>query len=94
MPADLVPHVGALQWAEGVILVYPTWWYAQPAILKGWMDRVWRPGIAFTLRTPTAPLHTFEIPPSDSCVTRTPPAVMGVTSTDAPGGPVTTPPSQ
>ena len=57
VPADLVPHVGALQWAEGVILVYPTWWYAQPAILKGWMDRVWRPGIAFTLRTPNAPLR-------------------------------------
>lgn len=49
MPADLVPHVEALQWAEGLILVYPTWWYSQPAILKGWMDRVWRPGIAFTL---------------------------------------------
>lgn len=49
IPADLVQHVEALQWAEGLILVYPTWWYAQPAILKGWMDRVWRPGIAFTL---------------------------------------------
>ncbi|MCZ8336249.1 MAG: NAD(P)H-dependent oxidoreductase [Rhodobacteraceae bacterium] len=49
IPADLVLHVDALQWAEGLILVYPTWWYAQPAILKGWMDRVWRPGIAFTL---------------------------------------------
>ncbi len=49
IPADLVLHVDALQWAEGLILAYPTWWYAQPAILKGWMDRVWRPGIAFTL---------------------------------------------
>ena len=49
LPADLVPHVEALRWAEGLILVYPTWWYAQPAILKGWIDRVWRPGIAFTL---------------------------------------------
>jgi putative NADPH-quinone reductase len=49
IPPDLVHHVEALQWAEGLILVYPTWWYAQPAILKGWMDRVWRPGIAFTL---------------------------------------------
>lgn len=49
IPADLQPHVQALQWAEGLILVYPTWWYAQPAILKGWMDRVWRPNIAFTL---------------------------------------------
>lgn len=45
-----MPHVEALQWAEGLILVYPTWWYSQPAILKGWIDRVWRPGIAFTLR--------------------------------------------
>ena len=49
LPADLVPHVEALRWAEGLILVYPTWWYAQPAIFKGWIDRVWRPGIAFTL---------------------------------------------
>ena len=49
LPADLVPQVEALRWAEGLILVYPTWWYAQPAILKGWIDRVWRPGIAFTL---------------------------------------------
>jgi NAD(P)H dehydrogenase (quinone) len=49
IPADLVPQVEALQWAEALILVYPTWWYSQPAILKGWMDRVWRPGIAFTL---------------------------------------------
>jgi NAD(P)H dehydrogenase (quinone) len=49
IPADLVHQVEALQWAEGLILVYPTWWYSQPAILEGWMDRVWRPGIAFTL---------------------------------------------
>jgi NAD(P)H dehydrogenase (quinone) len=49
IPADLVHHVHALQWAEGLIFVYPTWWYAQPAILKGWMDRVWRPGVAFSL---------------------------------------------
>lgn len=49
IPTDLQPHIEALQWAEGMILVYPTWWYSQPAILKGWMDRVWRPGIAFTL---------------------------------------------
>lgn len=57
IPDDLVPHVEALQWAEGLILVYPTWWYSQPAILKGWMDRVWRPGIAFTLRSAAEPLR-------------------------------------
>ncbi|MCA3511586.1 MAG: NAD(P)H-dependent oxidoreductase [Rhodobacter sp.] len=57
VPPDLRPHVEALQWAEGLILVYPTWWYSQPAILKGWIDRVWRPGITFTLRTATEPLR-------------------------------------
>jgi NAD(P)H dehydrogenase (quinone) len=50
VPADLAPHVQALRWAEGVIFVYPTWWAAQPALLKGWFDRVWRPGVAFTLQ--------------------------------------------
>jgi len=48
-PEDLLPHVEALRWAEGLILVYPTWWYSQPAMIKGWIDRVWRPGVAFTL---------------------------------------------
>lgn len=52
-PAELQPHIEALQWAEGLIFVYPTWWYSQPAILKGWFDRVWRPGITFTMPTPT-----------------------------------------
>jgi NAD(P)H dehydrogenase (quinone) len=56
-PDDVAAHVEALLWAEGLILVYPTWWYAQPAILKGWFDRVWRPGIAFSIPTPDAPLR-------------------------------------
>jgi NAD(P)H dehydrogenase (quinone) len=56
-PADIAPHIANLQWAEGLILVYPTWWYSQPAMLKGWIDRVWRPGVTFTLRTPTEPMR-------------------------------------
>jgi NAD(P)H dehydrogenase (quinone) len=50
-------HIGALQWAEGLIFVYPTWWYAQPAMLKGWMDRVWRPGVTFTMPRPGEPMR-------------------------------------
>lgn len=33
--------------AEGVVLIFPTWWFGFPAILKGWFDRVWAPGIAY-----------------------------------------------
>src|SRR5215207_8833091 len=34
---------------EALVFVYPTWWAAQPAILKGWFDRVLVPGVAFDL---------------------------------------------
>ncbi|MFN3886868.1 MAG: NAD(P)H-dependent oxidoreductase [Aquabacterium sp.] len=45
----LAPHVEALRWAEALIVVYPTWMYGPPAILKGWLDRVMLPGVAFEL---------------------------------------------
>lgn len=35
--------------AEAIVFVYPTWWWGLPAILKGWLDRVLVPGVAFTL---------------------------------------------
>lgn len=40
-------HVERLRRAEGVIFIFPSWWYGMPAILKGWFDRVWLPGVAF-----------------------------------------------
>ena len=33
--------------ADGVIVVHPNWWSQPPAILKGWLDRVLRPGTAY-----------------------------------------------
>ena len=44
-------HVARLMAAEGLIFVYPTWWYGMPAMLKGWLDRVWTPGVAFNIST-------------------------------------------
>ena len=32
---------------EALVLVFPTWWFGFPAILKGWLDRVLAPGLAF-----------------------------------------------
>lgn len=46
---DLADHIGALRGCEGLIFVYPTWWYGLPATLKGWLDRVWQPGVAFAM---------------------------------------------
>ena len=44
-------HLERLRWCTGLIFVYPTWWYGQPAMLKGWIDRVWVPHATFTLPT-------------------------------------------
>jgi putative NADPH-quinone reductase len=35
--------------AEALVFVYPTWWFGLPAILKGWLERVLVPGVAFVL---------------------------------------------
>ena len=43
------PYVARLRAAEALVLCFPTWWYGMPAILKGWFDRVWVTGVAFTL---------------------------------------------
>ena len=45
--ATLVEEKRELTEAEVLILVFPTWWFGFPAILKGWFDRVWMPGTAF-----------------------------------------------
>ena len=41
--------VDDLRWAEGLLLVYPTWWYGPPSMLKGWFERVWLPGVTFEI---------------------------------------------
>jgi NAD(P)H dehydrogenase (quinone) len=41
------PEIDRLLSAEGLVLCFPTWWFGFPAILKGWFDRTWAPGIAY-----------------------------------------------
>jgi NAD(P)H dehydrogenase (quinone) len=46
---DVARHADDLRWCESLVLVYPTWWAGQPAMLKGWIDRVWINGVAWSL---------------------------------------------
>jgi NAD(P)H dehydrogenase (quinone) len=43
------PYVDRLLAAEGLVLVFPVWNYGYPAILKGFFDRVFLPGVSFKL---------------------------------------------
>ena len=47
--AGVAAHVEALKWAEGWVAIYPSWFYGLPAMFKGWLERVWLPGVAFTV---------------------------------------------
>jgi putative NADPH-quinone reductase len=40
-------HVEEIAEAEGIIIVHPNWWATPPAMLKGWIDRVLRQGVAY-----------------------------------------------
>ena len=40
-------HARLVQRAQMLVFVYPTWWSGPPAILRGWLERVFVPGIAF-----------------------------------------------
>lgn len=45
----LRPYVDRLQAAEGVVFVHPVWNFGYPAILKGYFDRVFIPGVSFEM---------------------------------------------
>ncbi|MGC4103175.1 NAD(P)H-dependent oxidoreductase [Ferruginibacter sp.] len=48
---ELEPDLAAAQqlfkWADHVVLAFPNWWGAMPAIAKGFIDRLFLPGFAF-----------------------------------------------
>jgi putative NADPH-quinone reductase len=48
--AGIEEHVARLKRAEALVLVFPNWWFGFPAILKGYFDRVWVPGVAFEIK--------------------------------------------
>ena len=47
--STVAPLVARLRAADGLIFVFPQWWFNLPAILKGYIDRVFAPGVAFDI---------------------------------------------
>jgi len=46
---EITQYAENLRWCDTLVFVYPTWWSGQPAMLKGWIDRVWVAGVAYNL---------------------------------------------
>ncbi len=47
VPAEIQAHCNDLCSADCIVIVHPNWWGQPPAILKGWIDRIFRPGLAY-----------------------------------------------
>ena len=47
LDATIQQHCDEIAQAEGIIVIHPNWWGQPPAIFKGWIDRVIRPGVAY-----------------------------------------------
>ena len=48
LPPLIERHCRETAQAQGLVIIHPNWWGQPPAILKGWVDRVFRPGVAYT----------------------------------------------
>ena len=47
IPQDIESYCREITTCDGIVIVHPNWWGQPPAILTGWIDRVFRPGIAY-----------------------------------------------
>ena len=50
LESDLVDAQRLIKWANHIVFVYPVWWSGPPALLKGFIDRVFLPNFAFKYR--------------------------------------------
>ena len=48
LPESIRREIDAVRGAGGFVIVHPNWWGTPPAILKGWLDRVFRAGFAYS----------------------------------------------
>jgi NAD(P)H dehydrogenase (quinone) len=53
--ADISAEQEKVRWADTLILQFPLWWFSMPAIMKGWVERVFANGFAYGLMDPSWP---------------------------------------
>jgi putative NADPH-quinone reductase len=47
LPPVIERHCREIARARGLVIIHPNWWGQSPAVLKGWVDRIFRPGVAY-----------------------------------------------
>lgn len=47
MPTEILREQQRVEWSDGVVFIFPLWWWSLPAMLKGWIDRVMSYGWAY-----------------------------------------------
>ena len=47
LPSEVQSYCDEISTADGIVIIHPNWWGQPPAILKGWIDRIIRPGVAY-----------------------------------------------
>lgn len=58
--ADVVEEQRHLVWSDTVIMQFPLWWFSMPAILKGWIERVYALGFAYGIMSPGNPARSVR----------------------------------
>ncbi|MET9609465.1 NAD(P)H-dependent oxidoreductase [Streptomyces sp. NPDC006512] len=53
LSADVAAEQEKVRWSDAVILHFPMWWFSTPAIMKGWIDRVFTSGFGYGPQLPT-----------------------------------------
>ena len=51
-----------LEWAERIVMIFPIWWMTMPAMMKGFVDKVIFPGVAYNMEGPqlVSRLHSLK----------------------------------
>ena len=47
MPEEILKEQARVEWSDGIVFVFPVWWWSMPGMLKGWIDRVMSHGWAW-----------------------------------------------